>query len=52
MLENVSFGGFRDEFAELQMTYMNILKYTVEGINDPERQKVYLKLLQRILQAE
>ena len=50
MLDNVSLGGFRDEFAELQMTYMNILKYTVEGINDPERQKVYLKLLQSILQ--
>ncbi len=49
MLENVSFGGFRDEFSELQMTYKNILKYTVEGIDDPGRQKVYLKLLQRIL---
>lgn len=35
MLENVSFGGFRDEFSELQMTYKNILKYTVEGIDDP-----------------
>lgn len=49
MLDNVSFGGFRDEFYELRMTYMNILKYTVDGIKDPERQKVYLKLLQNIL---
>jgi hypothetical protein len=49
MLDNVSFGGFRDEFAELKMTYMNILKYTVDGINDPDRQKVYIKLLQSIL---
>jgi Flp pilus assembly protein TadD len=49
MLDNVSFGGFRDEFEELQMTYMNILKYTVDGINDPERQKVYIRLLQSIL---
>ena len=49
MLDNVSFGGFRDEFAELKMTYMNILKYTVDGINDPNRQKVYIKLLQSIL---
>jgi tetratricopeptide (TPR) repeat protein len=49
MLDNVSFGGFRDEFSELKMTYMNILKYTVDGINDPDRQKVYIKLLQSIL---
>ena len=49
MLDNVSVGGLRDEFAELQMTYRNILKYTVEGIQDPERQKVYNKLLQNIL---
>ncbi len=49
MLDNVSFGGFKDEFAELQMTYLNILKYTVDGINDPGRQKVYIKLLQSIL---
>ncbi len=49
MLENVSVGGIRDEFSELQMTYLNILKYTVEGINDPERQKIYFKLLQNIL---
>lgn len=49
MLENVSVGGIRDEFSELQMTYLNILKYTVEGIKDPERQKIYIKLLQNIL---
>jgi Tfp pilus assembly protein PilF len=49
MLDNVTIGSMRDEFSELQMTYMNILKYTVEGINDPERQKIYLKLIQNIL---
>ena len=49
MLDNVSVGSLRDEFTELQMTYLNILKYTVEGINDPERQKIYIKLLQNIL---
>ncbi len=49
MLDNVSVGALRDEFGELQMTYKNILKYTVEGIDDPERQKVYNKLLQNIL---
>jgi tetratricopeptide (TPR) repeat protein len=49
MLENVSVVGLRDEFSELQATYMNILRYTVDGINDPERQKIYIKLLQNIL---
>ncbi len=49
MLENVSVGGLKDEFSELRMTYLNILKYTVEGIHDPERQKIYLKLLQNTL---
>ena len=49
MLENVSVGGIRDEFSELQMTYLNILKYTVGGTKDPERQKIYKKLLQNIL---
>lgn len=49
MLENVSVGELRDQLAELQMTYRNILTYTVEGIHDPERQKVYNRLLQSIL---
>jgi len=49
MLDNVSDGELRDQFTELQMTYRNILRYTVEGIHDPERQKVYNRLLQNIL---
>ena len=49
MLDNVSVGELRDQFTELQMTYRNILRYTVEGIHDPERQKVYNRLLQNIL---
>jgi Flp pilus assembly protein TadD len=49
MLDNVTVGELRDEFAELQMTYRNILKYTVEGIHDPERQSIYNRLLQNIL---
>lgn len=49
MLDSVSVGGLRDEFGELRTTYMNILRYTVDGISDPERQKIYLKLLRDIL---
>lgn len=49
MLDNVSFGDLRDEFEDLKMTYRNIIKYTVDGIKDPERETVYIKLLQSIL---
>ncbi len=49
MLNSVSLGSLRDEFEDLKMTYRNILKYTVDGIKDPGRQSVYIKLLQRIL---
>lgn len=49
MIDNVSVGELRDQFTELQMTYRNILRYTVDGIHDPDRQKVYNRLLQNIL---
>ncbi len=49
MIDNVSIGELRDQFTELQMTYRNILRYTVDGIHDPDRQKVYNRLLQNIL---
>lgn len=36
---------FNDKWLELDQTYHYMLQYTVEGINDPERQKVYRKLI-------
>ena len=42
-------GDLRDELNDLVMTYRNMLTYTIEGINDPERNKIYLKLMQSIL---
>jgi tetratricopeptide (TPR) repeat protein len=45
-----SSGGFlRDEYDDIVLTYRNILRYTIEGVNDPERNKIYLKLMQTIL---
>ncbi len=38
-------GLFYDEWRELDQTYHFMLQYTVEGIQDPERQKVYRKLI-------
>ncbi len=43
-------GHLRDEYNNLVMTYRNMLSYTIEGINDPERNKVYIKLIQSILE--
>ena len=49
MIANTSSGDLRDEYENLVMTYRNMLTYTIEGINDPERNKIYLKLIQSIL---
>jgi tetratricopeptide (TPR) repeat protein len=40
-----SLGIFYDEYKNLEETYHYMLKYTVEGTQDPERQKVYRKLI-------
>jgi tetratricopeptide (TPR) repeat protein len=42
-------GDLKDEYENLVMTYRNMLNYTIDGINDPERNKIYLKLMQSIL---
>jgi len=36
---------YNDEWRNLEQTYNYMLKYTVEGIKDPERQKIYRKLI-------
>jgi tetratricopeptide (TPR) repeat protein len=36
---------YRDEWRTLEQTYHFMLQYTVEGIQDPERQKIYRKLI-------
>jgi len=38
-------GEYSDEYFNLEQNYKFMLKYTVEGINDPERQKIYEHLL-------
>jgi len=49
MMAGSSTGELRDEYEKIVMTYRNMLSYTIEGINDPERNKVYFKLIQSIL---
>jgi tetratricopeptide (TPR) repeat protein len=38
-------GEFGDQLLDLEQNYRFMLKYTVEGIKDPERQKIYHHLL-------
>jgi len=49
MIANASSGDMRDEYNDIEMTYRNMLTYTIDGIKDPERNKIYLKLIQSIL---
>ena len=49
MISLSSLGDLSDEYNNIVLTYRNMLSYTIEGINDPERSKVYLKLIQSIL---
>lgn len=45
LISGSGLGEFRDEYISLEQNYRFMLKYTVEGINDPERQKIYEHLL-------
>jgi tetratricopeptide (TPR) repeat protein len=50
MIIGASAGDLHDEYDNLVMTYRNMLTYTIEGITDPERNKIYIKLIQSILE--
>lgn len=45
LIEENGLGFFYDQWRNLDQTYHYMLQYTVEGISDPERQKVYRKLI-------
>jgi len=51
--ELISESGFNDFFVQqehLESTYEQMLKYTLEGIQDPEREKIYMKLQRSIVE--
>ena len=50
MISAASSGDLANEYGDLVMTYRNMLTYTIEGIDDPERSRIYLKLIQSILE--
>ena len=45
LISSAGLGEYRDEYDNLEQNYKFMLKYTVEGIKDPERQKIYQHLL-------
>ncbi|NQU86507.1 MAG: hypothetical protein HQ541_12170, partial [Mariniphaga sp.] len=45
LISEFNLNQFNDECRNLEQTYHYMLKYTVEGINDPERKKVYRHLI-------
>ena len=49
----ISEAGFSDYFVQqehLESTYEQMLKYTLEGVHDPEREKIYMKLQESIVE--
>lgn len=50
MITVSSLGDLMDDYHNIVLTYRNMLTYTIEGINDPERMKIYQKLVQSILE--
>ncbi|SHE44005.1 Tetratricopeptide repeat-containing protein [Mariniphaga anaerophila] len=45
LISDNGLGVYYDEYRNLEETYHFMLKYTLEGTQDPERQKVYRKLI-------
>ena len=49
LVGSASGGDFSDRLHNLEMTYENLLRYTIEGVEDPERKNIYNHLLVSIL---
>jgi len=45
LISQAGLGTLTDEFRNLEQNYRFMLKYTVEGIKDPERKKIYRHLV-------
>lgn len=49
LIEETHLGEFNDKLFQMENTYENLLKYTLEGVDDPERKKIYDHLQVSIL---
>ena len=45
LISGIGLGELMEQYRTLEQNYKYMLQYTVEGINDPERQKIYEHLL-------
>jgi len=45
LISGTGLAELHEQYSSLEQNYKFMLKYTVEGINDPERQKIYEHLL-------
>lgn len=50
LLMDAAFSDYFVQFEHLESTYEQMLNYTLEGVEDPERDKVYNRLLSAILE--
>ena len=50
LISEVSYGDYFIQLEQLETTYEQMLKYTLEGIHDPERDKIYQQLQVSILE--
>ncbi len=51
LVKETQSGNLVDDLYQLENTYRNILKYTIEGADDPERGRVYDRLMISILEV-
>lgn len=49
LVDTSTSGEYSNEFSDIVEAYKNMLSYTIDGINDPERDKIYKKLVQSTL---
>lgn len=49
LIEETRSGTLKDQLLQLESTYINMLQYTLQGVVDPEREKIYSHLLRALL---
>lgn len=45
LVREAAINGWNDELDQIDATYRTMLQYTVQGIKDPDRQKIYRKIV-------
>ncbi|MBP5708305.1 MAG: hypothetical protein J6W61_00895, partial [Bacteroidales bacterium] len=48
LIDSTSPNELKDELNDVKIAYQRMLSYTIDGIDDPERDNIYIKLIQTI----